>query len=164
MPEVKDELNLEASDENLDRVLDFVDGYMERYGCDQSVQLAVDVAVEELFVNIAHYAYTPDRGSARVGLEIREPRTIIISFTDQGKQYDPLAKPDPDLTLPVEERPIGGLGIYMVKQSMDKVTYTYENKSNILTIQKNMTEGKNVNDRFNAVVSRVEEMLEPGEG
>ena len=97
------------------------------------------VAVEELFVNIAHYAYSPGTGSATIGVEIlKDPAAIAITFTDRGKPFDPLAKEDPDITLSAEERQIGGLGIYMVKKSMDEVVYEYKDGQNILRIKKNL--------------------------
>ena len=131
------ELTLEARVENLDQVLSFVDGYLEQLGCPMKAQLQIDVAVEELFVNIAHYAYKPGIGSATIRVEAaQEPPAVSITFIDRGTPYDPLKKPDPDVTLSAEERQIGGLGIYMVKKSMDDIQYRYEDGQNILTIRK----------------------------
>ena len=97
------------------------------------------VAVEEIFVNIAHYAYGGNPGEAVIGLDvIPNPKSCRIVFRDRGVPYNPLEKTDPDITLSAEEREIGGLGIYMVKQSMDKVEYRYEDGYNILTIEKNI--------------------------
>ena len=102
-------------------------------------QMQIDVAVEELFVNIASYAYQPGVGSATVRLETeQEPLTVAITFIDRGVPYDPLAKADPDVTLSAEEREIGGLGIYMVKKSMDGMAYQYKDGQNILTIRKKL--------------------------
>jgi len=101
--------------------------------------MQMDVAVEEIFVNIANYAYAPGVGQARIRIEITgEPRMVQVTFIDSGVPYDPLAKPDPDVTLSAEERQIGGLGIFMVKKSMDNMLYEYKDKQNILTLQKNM--------------------------
>ncbi|MCR4805327.1 MAG: SpoIIE family protein phosphatase [Clostridia bacterium] len=131
------ELTVDAKTENLDQVLAFVDGYLETLNCSAKVQMQIDVAVEELFVNIAHYAYAPETGSVTIRLEAEsDPTAVKITLVDQGIPYDPLAKPDPDVTLSAEERQIGGLGIYMVKKSMDDMQYRYENGSNILTIRK----------------------------
>ncbi|MDE6984956.1 MAG: ATP-binding protein, partial [Lachnospiraceae bacterium] len=97
------------------------------------------VAIDELFGNIAHYAYNPEVGSATVRVEvIRSPLAVVITFIDNGVQYDPLAKEDPDTALSAEEREIGGLGIYMVKKSMDEITYEYREGQNILRIRKNI--------------------------
>ena len=133
------ELTLEAKVENLDEVLEFVDKELEAHDCSMKIQTQLDVAVEELFVNIAHYAYKPETGSATVRLEILEnPLSIVITFIDNGKPYDPLAREDPDVTLSAEERQIGGLGIYLVKKTMDDVKYEYKDGKNILTIKKNL--------------------------
>ena len=133
------ELTIEADVNNLDDVLAFVDEQLEAHGCTHKVQMQLDVAVEELFVNIAHYAYNPDTGNATVKVEFQEdPIAVIITFTDKGVPYDPLAKPDPDVTLSAEERQIGGLGIYLVKKSMNAVNYEYRDGKNILSITKNL--------------------------
>ncbi len=133
------ELRIEATLQNLDRVLAFLDEQLEALDCPPRIQMQLDIAVEELFVNIAHYAYAPKTGSAVVRLEIeRDPRAVAITFMDRGMPYDPLAKPDPDVTLSAEERPIGGLGIFMVKESMDEVVYRRQDGKNILTIRKKL--------------------------
>ena len=132
-----DELEIEAKVENLDEVLAFVDERLENAGCPMRTQTQIDIAVEEIFVNIASYAYQPGTGNARIGVLVSEdPLAVTIRFIDSGMPYDPLAKEDPDVTLPVEERPIGGLGIYMVKKSMDEVLYEHKDGCNIFTIKK----------------------------
>ena len=133
------ELKLEAVDENLGRVLEFVDGELEALDCPQKTQMKIDVAVEEIFVNIAHYAYKPETGLALIRIETgSDQKRISITFRDWGVPYDPLAKPDPDVTLSAEERQIGGLGIFMVKKSMDEMKYEYADGQNVLTIVKNL--------------------------
>ncbi len=133
------ELEIEAKLDNLNQVLAFVDGFLEENECSMKVQMQMDVAVEEIFVNIANYAYAPGVGQARIRIEITgEPRMVQVTFIDSGVPYDPLAKPDPDVTLSAEERQIGGLGIFMVKKSMDNMLYEYKDKQNILTLQKKM--------------------------
>ena len=102
-------------------------------------QMQIDVAVEEIFVNIASYAYGPETGQAEIRFRSEaETGTAEITFIDRGAPFDPLAKPDPDVTLPAEERQIGGLGIFMVKKSMDDVRYEYREAQNILTIRKKL--------------------------
>ena len=134
------ELTIEADVNNLDEVITFVDEQLEAHDCSIKIQTQIDIAVEELFVNIAHYAYQPETGQATVRVEIQEdPLAAIITFIDSGMPYDPLARPDPDVTLPAEEREIGGLGIYMVKKSMDNVIYEYKDGRNVLTIRKNLS-------------------------
>ncbi len=132
------ELKLEdARLDTLAEVMSFVDGVLEETGCSIKSQMRIDVAVEELYVNIAHYAYAPGTGPAIIQMDItQEPKTAVITFIDAGVPHDPLARPDPDITLAAEDRPIGGLGIYMVKKSMDGMEYRYEDGKNILTIRK----------------------------
>lgn len=132
------ELTIEATPENVDKVIEFVDGMLEAYGCGAREQMAIDVAVDELFSNIAHYAYNPETGNATVRVDVKnDPLAVEITFIDHGVPYDPLAKADPDTTLSLEERQIGGLGIFIVKKSMDAVNYEYKDGKNILTIKKN---------------------------
>ena len=132
-----DELRLEASVEKLDAVLAFVDERLEALDCPMKAQMQLDIAVEEIYVNIASYAYAPGTGDAAIRFETeRDPLTVVITFFDSGKPYDPLAREDPDVTLAAEDREIGGLGVYMVKKSMDAVEYEYRNRQNILRIKK----------------------------
>ena len=105
------ELTIDATVENIMQVTAFVDEQLEALGCPVKAQMQIDIAIDELFGNIAHYAYHP---------------------------YDPLSKEDPDVGLPLVEREIGGLGIYMVKKSMDEITYEYKDGQNILRIRKSM--------------------------
>ncbi len=131
------ELKVEARVENLPQVLEFIDTELENSGCDMKNQMKIDMAVEELFVNIAHYAYRENVGDAWIRYFV-ENDCAGISLIDNGVHYDPLAKDDPDVTLSAEERQIGGLGIYMVKNSMDDVRYEYTNNQNITTIIKSL--------------------------
>ncbi len=133
------ELTVEARVENLDQVMDFVNGQLEAADCSMKAQMQINVAVEELFVNIAHYAYAPDVGPATVRVELKQdPPAVEITFIDRGVRYDPLAKPDPDVTLAANQRQIGGLGIFMVKKSMDGMHYAYLDGQNVLRIWKNL--------------------------
>ena len=126
-----------AQTSNLDSVLLFVDGLLEEHGCPMKEQMALDIAVEEIFVNIANYAYDHPGGKAVVGLRFTDdPRSVEIAFRDTGKAFDPLRREDPDVTKPAEEREIGGLGIYMVKKSMDNVEYRRLDDVNEFTILK----------------------------
>ena len=137
LPFDRDELTLEATDENLEKVQAFVDEHLEAANCPMRTMLQIAIAVEELFINIAHYAYAPRKGMAKVRVVMgRDPSSVTITFFDRGMPYDPLAKEDPDVTLAAEDRRIGGLGIYMVKQSMDDVRYEYRDGQNILSIMK----------------------------
>lgn len=131
------ELTIAATVQNIDVVTAFVEEQLEALNCPMKAQMQICIAIDELFGNIAHYAYHPDVGEATVRVEvIEEPLSVVITFIDGGIPYDPLAAADPDTSLPVEERTIGGLGIFMVKKSMDEITYRYEGGKNILSIRK----------------------------
>ena len=133
------ELTIAATVENLPAVTDFVNEQLEEMDCPMKAQMQIDIAIDELFGNIAHYAYNPDVGPATVRVEVLEdPLSVIITFIDNGMPFDPLSGEDPDITLPAEARAIGGLGIYMVKMSMDDVSYEYEDNKNILTMTKKL--------------------------
>ena len=132
------ELTLEATIANIETVTNFVDEQLEALDCPMKAQMQINIAIDELFSNIAYYAYAPQTGMATVRLEaFTQPPAVAVTFIDSGAPYNPLEKEDPDVTLAAEERSIGGLGIYMVKKSMDEVTYAFEDGQNILTIRKN---------------------------
>lgn len=131
------ELTVEAVLENVDTVTDFVDARLEELDCSMKVMAQINVAVDELFSNIARYAYHPEIGSATVRVDVTEdPLEVVITFMDQGVPYDPLKREDPDVTLSADERKIGGLGIFLVKKTMDDVKYEYRDGQNILKICK----------------------------
>ena len=131
------EIEIEAKGDNLPKVLSFVETHLDNIGCMPKVSMQVSIAVEEIFVNIANYAYAPEVGKVTVKVEISEdPVAIIITFMDNGKPFDPTKKNDPDISLSADERDIGGLGIFMTKKIMDDVTYEYVDGKNILTLKK----------------------------
>lgn len=133
------ELTIAATVENIEIVTDFVNEQLEALNCPVKAQMQIDIAIDELFGNIAHYAYHPEVGSATVRVETeQDPRIVVITFIDGGIPYDPLMAADPDVTQSVQERQLGGLGIYMVKKSMDAITYEYKDGKNILTIKKKL--------------------------
>ena len=133
------ELTLAATVENIETVTEFVNEQLEALDCPMKAQMQIDIAIDELFGNIAHYAYNPETGDATVRVEVvQEPLSVVITFIDKGVPYDPLSNADPDTGLSAEERGIGGLGIYIVKKSMDEITYSYQDGKNILTIRKNL--------------------------
>lgn len=133
------ELTLTAKTENLDKVLEFVNEQLEEQGCSMRAQLELDIAIEELFVNISNYAYRPEEGAVTIRVEFKEDMVSVI-FIDGGTPYNPWEREDPDITLSAEERQIGGLGVYMVKKSMNHVDYIHQDGKNILTIQKQLQE------------------------
>jgi anti-sigma regulatory factor (Ser/Thr protein kinase) len=134
------ELTIAAIVENINTVTDFVGEQLEAYDCPMKAQIQINIAIDELFSNIAHYAYNPETGDATVCVEVVEdPMAVVITFIDKGVPYDPLKRADPNTTLSAEEREIGGLGIFMVKKTMDDITYEYKDGQNILTIKKNLS-------------------------
>ena len=130
-------LDIEAKISNLYQVLEFVDSNLEAAGCPLSTQMQIDTAVEEIFVNISSYAYGDETGRALLKMKTTDdPKEAVITISDSGIPYDPLAKEDPDITLPTEEREIGGLGVFMVKEIMDEIEYEYKDGRNVLTLKK----------------------------
>lgn len=133
------ELTIDAAVENIAEVTAFVDSELEALDCPVKVQMQIDIAIDELFGNIAHYAYHPEVRPATVRVEVLEnPLSVVITFIDNGVPYDPLKTEEPDITLSAEERMIGGLGIYMVKKTMDDIAYEYREGQNILRIKKSI--------------------------
>lgn len=133
------EITVDAEVENLGQVTDFVNETLELCGCPMKAQMQIDIVIDELFSNIARYAYHPEKGSATVRVEVsEEPLSVILTFIDSGVPYDPLNHEDPDITLSADEREIGGLGIFMVKKTMDDISYEYKDGRNILTVKKNL--------------------------
>lgn len=132
-------ITAEAKIENVAVVTDFVNGILEENGCSMKVQMEIDIAIDEIFGNIAYYAYAPGSGEATVQVEIKEsPKSLELIFIDRGIPYNPLENKDPDITLDIEERKIGGLGIYLVKEMMDEVSYEYVDGQNILRLKKDL--------------------------
>ncbi len=128
-----------AKTEALSDVLGFVEQMLDSFECPIKIQVALCVAIEEVFVNVAHYAYGEGEGNMSLGIGFdEESRAITFRMTDKGIPFDPLKKPDPDISLSADEREIGGLGIFITKKTMDSLTYTYEYNENILTMIKNI--------------------------
>ena len=123
-----------ATDESMQTVFDFVHSQIPQ-DCSVEVLNKIDLAVEEIFINIAHSASTPDTGNAEIECKF-ENDTLTVVFSDSGKEFNPLARTDPDTSLSLDERDIGGLGIFLTKQFMDSVKYEYVNNKNTLSIQK----------------------------
>jgi len=132
-------LEIEAAEKNLPQVMDFVESKLASVDCSPKAEMQIALAVEEIFTNIAKYAYAPETGPATVLVEVaEEPVMVTITFIDQGVPYDPLAREDPNVELPVEAREIGGLGIFLTKKIMDDVNYEYKDGKNILTLKKQL--------------------------
>ncbi|MBQ9492961.1 MAG: ATP-binding protein [Oscillibacter sp.] len=131
------ELKLAAMVENLEPLTAFIDEQLEAHNCSMKARTQLDIAIDELFTNIARYAYGTETGEAVVSVEFPDG-FAEITFRDWGTPYNPLEHEDPDVTLSAEERGIGGLGIFIVKKTMDAVSYRYENGQNVLTIRRKL--------------------------
>ena len=130
-------LTIDAKVDKLHDVLGFIDAVLEEQDCPPKAQMQIDLSVEELFVNIASYAYPDSEGQAEIRIRtFGEPKQAEIVLLDSGIPYDPTKNEDPDITMAAEDRDIGGLGVFMVKKYMDSIQYAYENGQNVLTITK----------------------------
>jgi anti-sigma regulatory factor (Ser/Thr protein kinase) len=127
----------QARTEELPNVLAFAEEMLEQAGAPMKTVIALSVAIEEVFVNVARYAYPGGEGDVTLDIDFDEgTRKITFRLCDRGIPFDPLKKPDPDITLSAEDRDIGGLGIFITRQTMDEVSYAYENGENHLTMIK----------------------------
>lgn len=135
-----DELTVKAKLESLETVTDFVNQKLEDAGCAAKTIMQIDLAVEEIYVNIAHYAYDHEAGEATVCCTVGgEPLSVTIWFSDSGTPFNPLTQAAaPDITKTVDERPTGGLGVFLVKKLMDEVSYEFKQGKNVLTIRKTL--------------------------
>ena len=133
-----EELTLEAKIENNERFTDFVNARLEAMDCPVKAQMEIDTAVDEILANVANYAYGDGTGPVSLGIALEEdPRTAVIRFTDSGVPFNPLEKEVPDsISLSADDRPIGGLGIYLVRKLMDDVAYEYRDGKNVLLLKK----------------------------
>ena len=133
------EREFEATAANIESVTDFVNEFLEALDCPLKAQMQIDVAIDELFGNIARYAYCPETGYATVKLKAESNPTVVeITFIDSGAEFNPLTAKEPDISKSADEREIGGLGIFMVKKTMDSLSYEYKDNKNILTIRKTL--------------------------
>ena len=131
-----EELRVEATLENLPAVIAFATETLTD-ACSLRERTHIELVTEEIYVNIASYAYPDGDGFAVIRRDGGEgPEGLTLTFIDGGVPYDPLQKPDPDLTLPLDQRPIGGLGVFLVKKMVDEAHYEYKDGKNILTVRK----------------------------
>lgn len=137
MADIFKKIRVAATKENLETVTAFLDEILDEKDCPLKVRLQIDLALEEMYINIANYAYTPKTGEMELRVEFDEAeRELTLVLIDSGIPYDPLAKKDPDVTLSAEKRKIGGLGIYLVKKTMDSMMYERRDGRNIVTMKK----------------------------
>ena len=134
---MKEELVIEAVVDNLDEVNLFVHKFIEQFEVSKRTLMQLDLIVEEIFVNVASYAYAPNTGSVKILIEAKEePLTVSLTFIDSGVPYNPLEKSDPDVNLSADDRQIGGLGIFLTKNFVDNISYQFLDGRNILKIEK----------------------------
>ena len=132
-----EQLTIEAKVENLSTVTKFIIESLEELNCKPKILMQMELVIEELFVNVASYAYKPNIGTCTVQKILEDnPRSITVTFIDSGVPYNPLKKEDPDTSLGVEEREIGGLGIFFFKKNVDDITYEHKDGQNVLTFKK----------------------------
>lgn len=131
------EVTVAAAIENISFVTGFVDDFLDGQECSRKAKMQINIAIDEIFSNISYYAYQNETGQVTMKVDMQEnPKAVCITFIDCGIPYNPLEKEDPDITLSIEEREIGGLGIYMVKKNMDEMEYEYSEGKNILVLKK----------------------------
>ena len=130
---------VEAKVENLASVNEFVEEILQPLNCSMKIQMQLELAVEEIFVNIANYAYGENTGKAFItGRILENPLRLELVFMDEGTPYNPLERKDPDLEQKMEDRAIGGLGIYLVKKNVEEIAYSYQEGKNVLTLCKHI--------------------------
>lgn len=129
-------MDIEASTKNNERVIDFVNERLEALECPVKLMTKFDIAVDELFTNIAYYAYGGAAGPCSVSVSGKPGEWASVEFRDFGIPYDPFAAEDPDVTLPIEKRREGGLGVFIVKNLMDETAYARIGAENVTTITK----------------------------
>ena len=131
------ELTVDATAENIPVVTDFVNAELEVNACPLKTQLQLDVVIDELLANVASYAYTPEIGPVTVHISVEEePRAVVLTFIDQGRPFNPLSTEDPDVTLSAEDREPGGLGLFLVRKTMDELSYDHQAGRNVMKIKK----------------------------
>lgn len=129
-------LTFSARLENLELMLRFIKGGAEKLDFSSKKLNQIQIASEEALVNIINYAYPDEDGSVEIVYNIEDGESLVIQITDWGIPFDPLSLPDPDTEAPLEERAVGGLGVYMMRSVMDEVRYKREGERNILTLVK----------------------------
>ena len=131
------QLELDTNIENVDVLTATANKVLAGLGCPKKAMAQIDIALDELFSNISHYAYGGNVGKVYVSIDaIPNKKGVSITLEDEGIPFDPLAREDPDVTLGIHERTIGGLGIFLVRRTMDSMHYEYRNRRNRLTITK----------------------------
>lgn len=134
-------IHVDSTTDNLSSVMGFINSELDELGCPERIRAQIKLAVDELFANICYYAYDSAPGPVTIAFESEpNPPAVIISLIDKGKPYNPLEADEPDVELSGEDRPIGGLGIFLVQNTMDDLNYEYKENQNVLTLKKYLLE------------------------
>ena len=128
-------MNVEAIVQNIDPVTEFIGEELKAHGCGDRALLQIAVAIDEIFGNIAHYAYAGENGGVSVQVDVKND-VAEITFIDEGVSFNPLLSKEPDVSLSAEDRDVGGLGIFLVKKTMDSLEYERREGKNILKLTK----------------------------
>lgn len=132
-----EKITIEATTDNLQQAIDFATERLEAHDCSMKVVMQMELVIEEIFVNVSSYAYQPGTGDVTICIDFAEnPTAVEITFIDGGRPYNPLEKEDPDTSLGIDEREIGGLGIFLVKKNVDDIAYENADGKNILRVKK----------------------------
>lgn len=130
-----EKMTIDATVENLPNVIDFITSSLEEKNCSMKMIMQMELAIEEIFVNVASYAYSQNVGQVTICKDF-EPQAVTVTFIDSGVAYNPLEHEDPDTNAGIDERDIGGLGIFLVKKNVDDIFYERKDGQNILTVKK----------------------------
>ena len=136
--DLMEKITVNGEKKQLATVLNFIEKNLNQHSPSPKFIMQLELSIEEIFINIVEYAYKND-SNQKITISYnskKDPQRVIISFLDEGTPYNPLSNPDPDITLPLKEREIGGLGLFLVKKNVDNINYEYKDKKNILTIEK----------------------------
>jgi len=135
---MNNKITMKATMDNLDYVLEFVERNLNTTDCPMKITMKIVLCIEELYVNIVNYAYDGYEGDCTICMEVPDdiPNKVKITITDQGKYFNLLEQENPDITLDADERDIGGLGIFMVKSTMDKIDYERKEGDNVIVLEK----------------------------
>ena len=134
------EITVSASGESIDVITELANEELAEHSCPFVIQAKIDIVIDEICSNINNYAYDDKSGEITFSIDVADSTAILV-FSDSGRQFDPTVTDDPDVTIPVSKKKIGGLDIFMTKKIMDSVEYAYENGRNIRTLKKCIAEG-----------------------
>ena len=123
--------------QEIENVYSFISRFFSDCEIDISIENLFKMAVDEILSNIVYYGFEESQEGAIVVVSIQiDSNAVSITFRDNGKPFDPLSIEEPDISLGIDERQMGGLGIHIIKNSFNEVHYSFENGYNVLTLKK----------------------------